>query len=124
MSEAEKIAPPTPSALSAEDAALLDAVYEGNSAAVRRRLIADGADVNARHPETGLTALQLAVGTNNYPLSVYLIEKCGARFGSDRLGRWPTSLAARCRASVNLCDYIVEEEAAAMTDGRRQLLSN
>jgi len=24
---------------------------------------------------------------------------------------------------VNLCDYIVEEEAAAMTDGRRQLLS-
>lgn len=122
MSEAEKIAPPAPSALSAEDAALLDAVYEGDSAEVKK-LIAAGADVNARHPETGLTPLHLAVGTNNLALTYYLIEKCGARFGPDRFGRWPTSIAARYRAAGKLCDYIVEQEAAAMTAGRGRLLA-
>ena len=41
----------------------------------------EGANVNARHPETGLTALHLAVGTNNLRLTHYLVDECGARFG-------------------------------------------
>ncbi len=85
--------------------------------------MADGADVNARHPEAGLTALHLAVGTNNYALTVYLIEKYGARFGPDRFGRWPTSIAAHYCAAGKLCDYIVEQEAMALERGDHLLPS-
>jgi hypothetical protein len=39
-------------------------------------------------------------------------------FGNDR---WPTSIAAHCRVAVRLCDYIVQQEAAAMAEGDRRL---
>lgn len=123
MSDPGPLAPPERSPdLSPQNAALLDAVYGGETEEVER-LIAGGADANARHPDTGLTALHLAVGTDNLALTRYLIEQCGARFGPDRFGRWPTSIAAHCRVAAKLCDYIVQQEAAAMEDGDRRLLA-
>ena len=116
-----EISRPTPTPrLSEKDAALLEAAYSRSSSAVKTA-IEDGANVNARHPETGLTALHLAVGTNNLTLTRYLVEDCGARFGPDRFGRWPTSVAAHCRVAEPLCDYIVEAEAAALTERGRLL---
>jgi hypothetical protein len=76
-----------------------------------RRAIADGANVNAWNEQTGLTALHLAVGTNNLALVKYLLETAGAELVPDRSGRWPTLIAAQCYASEELCDYIVEQEA-------------
>ena len=40
-----------------------------------------------------------------------ILEDAGARIGPDRSGRWPTVIAAECRTSDELCDYIVEAEA-------------
>ena len=46
---------------------LLGAAYVGDLGGVDTAL-AQGAAINASHPETGLTALHIAVGTNNLPL--------------------------------------------------------
>jgi hypothetical protein len=76
-----------------------------------KQWLAQGADVNAWHEQTGLAALHLAVGTNNLALVKYLIETAGAEIVPDRSGRWPTVIAAECSAGEELCDYIVEQEA-------------
>ena len=57
-----------------------------------------GADVATVHEQTGLTALHIAAGTNNLPLAAILIEDWNAPFGPDRFGRWPTVIAAECKA--------------------------
>lgn len=75
------------------------------------RALADGADVNYTHPQTGLCALHVAIGTNDFAMVRYLIEKCGATFFPDRFGRWPTLIAAECEVDDALSDYIVEAEA-------------
>jgi len=102
---------PTP--LPAADMALLRAAYDANTKGVIQALD-DGADVNAVDPSTGLSALHIAVGTNNLPLTQILIEDWLANFGPDRSGRWPTVIAAECRVDENLADYIVEAEAKAV----------
>lgn len=89
--------------------ALLRAAYAADSAAVIAAL-EDGADVNAADSVTGLTALHIAVGTNNLPLARILIEDWGAPFGPDGKGRWPSVIAAECRVHETLADYIVEAE--------------
>ena len=89
---------------------LHNAAYSGSLEKVRRAL-SNGADVNAWHERTGLTALHLAVGTNNLELVKYLLETAGAELVPDKSGRWPTVIAAQCYASEDLCDYIVEQEA-------------
>jgi ankyrin repeat protein len=76
-----------------------------------KQWLAHGANVNAWHEQTGLTALHLAVGTNNLQLVKYLLETAGAELVPDRSGRWPTVIAAECCAGEELCDYIVEQEA-------------
>ena len=92
--------------------ALLRAAYAADSAAVIAAL-ENEADVNAGDPVTGLTALHIAVGTNNLPLARILIEDWGASFGPDGKGRWPSVIAAECRVDDGLADYIVEAEAKA-----------
>lgn len=88
---------------------LLQASYVGDLAGVQQA-IGDGADVDCVHEQTGLSALHIAVGTNNFFLTRYLID-AGARIGPDRTGRWPTIIAAECRVDEKLADYIVEAEA-------------
>lgn len=95
------------------NAALLTAAYNGDAAGVKTAL-EKGADINVKHPATGLTALHIAVGTNNLPLTRYLIEQHDPAFGPDAFGRWPTVIAAECQVSAELADYIVEKEAAAV----------
>lgn len=90
--------------------ALLKAAYAADTTAVIAAL-EDGADINAGDPLTGLTALHIAVGTNNLPLSRVLIEDWNASFGPDGKGRWPSVIAAECRVESDLADYIVEAEA-------------
>jgi hypothetical protein len=70
-----------------------------------------GADINAVHAQTGLSALHIAIGANDLPLCRYLIERCGAAFFADKFGRWPTLVAIECHADDELSDYIVEQEA-------------
>jgi ankyrin repeat protein len=91
------------------DHEMLEAAYYGRFEAVKTA-IRNGADVNAVHEQTGLTALHLAIGTNNLRLARYLIEEAGIIFGPDRSGRWPTLIAAQCRVSEEFGDYIVEHE--------------
>jgi uncharacterized protein len=94
---------------------LLQAAYAGNFDALREA-VAQGADVETVHQQTGLTALHIAIGTNNLAMTRFLIEDAGARIGPDRSGRWPTVIAAECRVSESLCDYIVEQESKRLEE--------
>lgn len=96
--------------LSEPDAMLLRAAHLGQQDLLATAL-SQGARIAVAEPGTGLTALHIAVGTNNLPLTRYLVEQCKAPFGPDRFGRWPTVVAAECYAGEELCDYIVEQEA-------------
>lgn len=95
------------------DEDLLNAAYHGRLDAVQRALAA-GADVEAADPETGLTALHLAVGRSHLEVVQFLIEEAGATIKPDGFGRWPTVIAGECQASQEVCDYIVEREAEAV----------
>lgn len=92
--------------------ALLTAAYEGDVAAAIAAL-KDGADVSVRHAATGLTALHIAIGTNNMALAKLLIEDWQAPFITDNMGRMPSIVAAECGADEELSDYIGEKEARA-----------
>ncbi|MFC3071581.1 ankyrin repeat domain-containing protein [Shinella pollutisoli] len=70
-----------------------------------------GADVNATDPFMGLTALHIAVSTNNLSLTRILVEDWHAAFKADAAGRWPTLIAAEAEVDDALSDYIVEAEA-------------
>jgi len=96
---------------------LLGPVYYADTATVEKRL-ADGFDVNMTDDVTGLSALHVAVGTNNLELVKTLVEKHRARFFADRLGRWPSLIAAECQVSDELNDYIVEAEARFLEQNR------
>lgn len=96
---------------------LLGPVYYADTETVEKRL-ADGFDVNMTDDVTGLSALHVAVGTNNLPLVKILVEKHHAEFFADRLGRWPSLIAAECQVDEALCDYIVEAEARFLEQGR------
>ena len=92
-------------------AKLLRCAYDADNEGVIAALKA-GADVNTADPEMGLTALHLAVGTNNLTLTRILVEQWNAEFKPDATGRWPTIVAADARVDDELADYIVEAEAA------------
>lgn len=98
-----------PASLPAPDRALLRAAYDADTAGVIAAL-EDGANVNAVDPATGMSALHIAVGTNNLSLTQILVEDWEATFGPDNQGRWPTVIAAECRVDEVLADYIVEAE--------------
>jgi hypothetical protein len=89
---------------------LLQAAYTGDVTGVRDALAA-GANVNTVHEQTGLSALHIAVGSNNLAMTRYLIEEANAEIGPDRSGRWPTIIAAECEVDAILSDYILEAEA-------------
>lgn len=94
--------------------AFLSAVYGADTP---KALLAlnDGVDVNSADPLTGLTALHVAVGTNNLVLTRILVETWGAAIKADGRGRLPSVVAAECRVDERLGDYIVKAEAKALT---------
>lgn len=96
---------------------LLGPVYNADAEVVEKRL-ADGLDVNMTDDVTGLSALHVAVGTNNLALVKTLVEKHHAKFFADRRGRWPSLIAAECGVSAELNDYIVEAEARFLEEDR------
>jgi hypothetical protein len=99
------------------DSRLLLAAY-GADIQNLAKAVKDGADINAVHPQSGLCALHIAVGLNDIATCRLLIEKYGAAFFPDRMGRWPTLIAAECRVDEALSDYIVEQEARFLERNR------
>jgi ankyrin repeat protein len=61
---------------------------------------------------SGLTALHIAVGRDHLYLAKLLVER-GAAFQPDKRGRMPTTVAAECEVSDDMCDFIAEAEAKA-----------
>lgn len=98
---------------------LLRGAYGGNLERVKAALEA-GAEVDFIPPETGLSALHLAVGRSHLAVVKYLIESAKAAIMPDGFGRWPTVIAAQCEASEEVCDYIVEHESA-LHEGQYEL---
>lgn len=95
------------------DHALLKAAYGADWDGVIAAL-ENGADIEATDPQTGLSALHIAIGTNNLLLTRMLVEDWEAPFKPDRQGRWPSVIAARCRADEALSDYVVEAEVKSL----------
>lgn len=96
-----------------QDQRMLQCAYAADVKGVIAELNA-GADVNAADPTTGLTALHIAVGTNNLTLARVLVYQFRAAFKPDGAGRWPTLIAAQAQVDDALSDYIVEAEAKAV----------
>ena len=92
-------------------ALLLQWAYFGNVEMVEKYL-KDGAPLDTLDKVTGMTALHLAVGSDHLNVARLLVER-GASFLPDNQGRMPTTIAAECEVSEELCDFIVEAEAAA-----------
>lgn len=92
------------------DADFLRACYAGELEAVRS-MIAGGAAIDQTDKASGLSALHIAVGTNNLALVRMLVEEHHAGFFADRSGRWPTLIAAECGVDDDLSDYILAAEA-------------
>lgn len=92
------------------DHALLKAAYDADADSVIAAL-EGGAEIDYGDPESGLSALHIAIGTNNLPLTRLLIEDWGAAIKPDGRGRWPTVIAAQCRVDEDLSDYVVEAES-------------
>ncbi|WGJ13873.1 ankyrin repeat domain-containing protein [Methylocapsa sp. D3K7] len=90
---------------------LLDLSYRGLTDYVHR-LLEYWFDINAPDEETGMTALHIAVGRNNLELTRLLVQR-GASFIPDKQGRMPSTIAAECEVTEDLCDFIAEAEAAA-----------
>jgi ankyrin repeat protein len=112
---------PLPQPLKGESSQSMDSVtsqalflqfaYFGHIEMVKRYLD-EGVPLDAVDQATGMTALHLAVGCNHLELTRLLVEH-GASFVPDKQGRMPTTIAAECEVSEELCDFIVEAEAAA-----------
>jgi uncharacterized protein len=90
---------------------LLQCAYNGDVSKVAA-LVSYGVPLETTHKFTGMTALHWAVGCNHLELVRFLVER-GASFVPDKQGRMPTTIAAECEVSEELCDFIVEAEAAA-----------
>ncbi|MGH6810814.1 MAG: ankyrin repeat domain-containing protein [Methylocella sp.] len=90
---------------------LLDAAYKGRTDFVRK-LLERRSDIDAADEETGMTALHIAVGRDHLELTRFLVER-GASFVPDKQGRMPTTVAAECEVSEELCDFIADAEARA-----------
>lgn len=95
-----------------EDRMLILAAFRGDKDDMQRAL-ERGADINAVDADTGLSALHIAVGSNDLSACRFLIEEHKAGFFADRFGRLPTVVAIDCRADDELFAFIAEKEAEA-----------
>jgi uncharacterized protein len=94
-----------------DSASIVKALFTGDLATLRRYIEARPMLVHVYFD--GLTALHIAVGTDNLKMARYLVD-AGARFEPDGQGRYPSTIAAECEVSEELCDYIVEAEEKAL----------
>jgi ankyrin repeat protein len=101
----------SPIALEQDQVRLLEDAYLGNIESVKAAL-EQGVSLDIADKVTGMTALHLAVGRNHLDLVRLLVER-GASFVPDKQGRMPTTIAAECEVSEELCDFIAEAEARA-----------
>jgi uncharacterized protein len=69
--------------------------------------------LNDIDPVTGMNALHIAVGRDNLELTRLLIE-AGIEIIPDKEGRMPSLIAAICRVSDELADYIYDAENRAL----------
>jgi uncharacterized protein len=88
-------------------------VWFGDFAVVTHLLETDLDLLHTVHPDTGLTALHIAVGRNSLLMTKILVE-AGAKFIADAHGRFPSVIAAEMEVSEELADYIVEAEARTL----------
>jgi ankyrin repeat protein len=91
---------------------LLNCAYNNDLETAERLIRIFGAGVNFADPRTGLTALHIAVGRDHLAIAKHLVG-CGAKFVPDHQGRTPTTVAAECEVSDEMCDFIAEAEAKA-----------
>lgn len=90
---------------------MLAAAFRGDNDTVLAA-IARGEDVNFKDKHTGLSALHLAVSTNNLELTKSLVEEHNAEFFADGFGRWPSSIACDLdHVTDEMADYICHAEA-------------
>lgn len=88
------------------------AAYMGDIYSLRKE-IDSGFPIDRQDGRTGMSLLHVAVGRDDLDMAKFLIER-GAGFFVDGKGRWPTTVAAVCEVSEEMCDYIVEAEAKAV----------
>jgi ankyrin repeat protein len=91
---------------------LLHCANFGHVEVMRELLDEDLTTVDFADDATGLTALHIAVGTDSLRTAKFLVER-GASFLADKRGRMPTTVAAECEVSDEMCDFIAEAEAKA-----------
>lgn len=96
---------------------MLACAYRGENEKVEAA-VAGGADVSMVDAPTGLSALHIAVGTNNLKLARLLVEQYRAGFFPDQRGRWPSLIAIECDVDEELADYITEAEARFLEQER------
>lgn len=89
----------------------LRCAYDGDVSKIAA-LLGYGVPLETTDKVTGMTALHWAVGCNHLELVRFLVER-GASFVPDKQGRMPTTIAAECEVSEELCDFIAEAEARA-----------
>lgn len=70
-----------------------------------------GANLGTAEADTGLTAVHIAAGIDDLAMLRYLIEEEKIGLSADRFGRWPSIVAAECRASVEVIEYLADAEA-------------
>jgi len=92
--------------------ALLHGAYCNDMITVEQVLGDRARAINFVDPTTGMNALHIAVGRNHLDMARYLVEK-GIAFVPDNQGRMPTTIAAECEVSDEMCDFIAEAEAKA-----------
>jgi uncharacterized protein len=92
--------------------ALLGCAYANELRSAESLVDSYRAPIDFADPQTGLTALHIAVGRDHLDLAKYLV-KMGAPFLPDNQGRTPTTIAAECEVSDEMCDFIAEAEAKA-----------
>jgi len=91
---------------------LLHCANFGDVEVMRDLLDQNLAPIDFADDATGLMALHIAVGMNNLRAARLLVER-GAPFVPDKRGRMPTTVAAECEVSDEMCDFIAEAEAKA-----------
>jgi ankyrin repeat protein len=107
-----KFIPPERRARSIAGEAVLQSAYSNDMEAVRQILSRYPSAINFVDPATGMNALHIAVGRNHLEMARSLLEK-GIAFVPDNQGRMPTTIAAECEVSDEMCDFIAEAEAKA-----------
>jgi co-chaperonin GroES (HSP10) len=76
-----------------------------------RDRLAQGLSPDSFNAMAALPLFHLVIGRNHLEATKLLIEY-GVTFRPDMYGRWPSTIAAICEVSEELCDLVVEAEAA------------